>query len=46
MTGEAGPTLLTFKADEVADGGTANLNPPFTTKNVIARVEDKCTMFA
>jgi hypothetical protein len=30
---------------QVADGGTVNPNPPFTTKNVIAHVEDKCTMF-
>ena len=30
---------------QVADGGSANPNPPFTTKNVIAHVEDKCTAF-
>ena len=28
---------------QVADGGTAIPNPPFTTKNVIAHIEDKCT---
>ena len=27
----------------VANGGTANPNPPFTVKNVIAHIEDKCT---
>ena len=27
----------------VANGGTATPNPPFTTKNVIAHIEDKCT---
>src|SRR5207249_1546253 len=30
---------------QVADGGTAIPNPPFTTKNVIAHVEVTCTMF-
>jgi len=30
---------------QVADRGTAIPNPPFTTKNVIAHVEVKCTMF-
>ena len=29
----------------VANGGTATPNPPFTIKNVIAHIEDKCTMF-
>jgi hypothetical protein len=28
---------------QVSDGGTAAPNPPFTIKNVIAHVEDKCT---
>ena len=28
---------------QVADGGTANPNPPFTTKNVIGHAEVKCT---
>jgi len=28
---------------QVADGGTTIPNPPFTTKNVIAHIEDKCT---
>jgi hypothetical protein len=27
----------------VVNGGTANPNPPFTTKTVIAHIEDKCT---
>ena len=31
---------------QVADGGTAVPNPPFTVKNVIAHVEDKCTMIS
>src|SRR5437868_6157296 len=31
---------------QVANGGTATPNPPFTTKNVIAHIEDKCTAFA
>src|SRR5439155_842615 len=30
---------------QLANGGTANPNPPFTTRNVIAHLEDKCTMF-
>src|SRR5437868_4094884 len=30
----------------VANGGTATPNPPFTNKNVIAHIEDKCTMFS
>jgi len=28
---------------QVANGGTAIPNPPFTTKNVTAHIEDKCT---
>jgi hypothetical protein len=28
---------------QTADGGTAIPNPPFTTNNVIAHIEDKCT---
>lgn len=28
---------------QVANGGTTIPNPPFTTKNVIAHIEDKCT---
>lgn len=28
---------------QIADGGTTIPNPPFTTKNVIAHIEDKCT---
>lgn len=31
---------------QVADGGTAIPNPPFTTKNEIAHIEDKCTALA
>jgi len=31
---------------QVANGGTAIPNPPFTTNNVIAHIEDKCTAFA
>jgi len=30
----------------VANGGTATPNPPFTTRNVIAHIEDKCTMIS
>jgi hypothetical protein len=30
---------------QVANGGTAIPNPPFTTNNVIAHIEDKCTAF-
>jgi hypothetical protein len=30
----------------VAGGGTATPNPPFTSKNVIAHFEDKCTAFS
>jgi hypothetical protein len=31
---------------QVANGGTAIPNPPFTTKNVAAHIEDKCTMIS
>ena len=31
---------------QAADGGTAIPNPPFTIKNVIAHIEDKCTAFS
>jgi len=31
---------------QVASGGTAMPNPPFTTKDVIAHIEDKCTMIS
>src|SRR5882724_2602065 len=31
---------------QVANGGTAIPNPPFTTKEVIAHIEDKCTAFS
>ena len=31
---------------QVANGGTAIPNPPFTTNNVIAHIEDKCTMIS
>ena len=31
---------------QVASGGTAIPNPPFTTKNVIAHIEDKCTQIS
>src|SRR5215831_4563850 len=30
----------------VINGGTATPNPPFPTKNVIAHIEDKCTMIS
>ena len=30
----------------VVNGGTAAPNPPFTTKTVIAHIEDKCTMIS
>ena len=30
----------------VANGGTATPNPPFSSKNVIAHIEDKCTAFS
>src|SRR5205814_2353319 len=30
----------------VASGGTATPNPPFTIRNVIAHIEDKCTMIS
>jgi hypothetical protein len=33
-------------AISVAKGGTATPNPPFTDKNVIAHIEDKCTAFS
>jgi len=31
---------------QVANGGTALPNPPFTMKNVVAHVEDKCTQIS
>jgi hypothetical protein len=31
---------------QVANGGTAIPNPPFSAKDVIAHIEDKCTAFA
>ena len=31
---------------QVASGGTAIPDPPFTTKNVIAHIEDKCTQIS
>src|SRR6266480_473022 len=31
---------------QVANGGTATPNPPFTMKSVIAHIEDKCTMIS
>ena len=31
---------------QLANGGTAVPNPPFTSKNVIAHVEDKCTQIS
>ena len=31
---------------QVASGGTATPNPPFTMKSVIAHIEDKCTMIS
>src|SRR6266513_3281330 len=31
---------------QLASGGTAIPNPPFTTKNVIAHIEDKCTQIS
>src|SRR5262245_7500761 len=30
----------------VINGGTTTPNPPFPTKNVIAHIEDKCTMIS